>query len=420
VRHTNIIYYNPSGESFVQLSAGKVFFFETDADLSRCIELIKNFSFPNRFEYVTGEKVFHFPYSHFLIKVLMPKILAVRHALPHNNVHQTEVKEAIREVFQDKMDDIDRLLNVFDNSCIEFRQVLMPLPWYKDSHSAREKNDIFIKKGYQLAKQAASACFKEANVSPQSVDHVIFINSTGYATPTIDAYLINDLDIPRSASRAPIWGLGCAGGAAGLSRAYDYCSAYPNALVLLTALECCSLTFMTGNTSKKNIVGTSLFADGAAAVLVAGDHCASNMPRIIATGSYLFPDSYQIMGWDFKNDGMELVLSPKLPSLIKKELAPLVDRFLHDHQLDRSMLTHYLTHPGGAKVIDAYREALDLTGDKLKMTHDLLLNHGNMSSVSVLILLEKWLHQEASHRRGVGLMSAFGPGFSAEMLLVES
>lgn len=350
----------------------------------------------------------------------MPKILAVQHALPNNLVSQAEIKEAVRDIFHGKVDDLDRLLNVFDNSRIERRPILMPLSWYKQSHTAQQRNDIFLDKGYQLAKQAASSCLQEANVAPQNVDHVIFVNSTGHATPTLDAYLINDLGISRSASRAPIWGLGCAGGAAGLSRAYDYCSAHPNALVLLTALECCSLTFMAGDTSKKNMVGASLFSDGAAAVLVAGDRCPSQMPRLIATASHLFPDSYQIMGWNFSNNGMELVLSPKLPSLIKKELAALVDQFLHAHNLSRSMLNYYLSHPGGAKVIDAYQDALDLRSDNLKMTRELLLNHGNMSSVSILILLEKWLYQEAACRRGFGLISAFGPGFSAELLLVES
>ena len=349
----------------------------------------------------------------------MPKIIAARHAFPPHEIYQSEAKQVIKDIFWNKIGDLDRLLNIFDNSLIERRQILMPPSWYGHEHSATERNQIFLQQGLGLAKEATSLCLESANCPRSQVDHFIFVTSTGHATPTLETHLINDLGLPRTSSRLPIWGLGCAGGAAGLSRAYDYCRAHPKSLVLVTALECCSLTFLSNDLSKKNLVGTSLFADGAAAVLVAGDDFGLEGPRVHASMSYLFPESSHVMGWNFTDEGMELVLSPKLPVLIKHELGQIVDTFLKTNGLERSDLKHYLTHPGGARVIDAYRSALGLNAQDLLLTYELLRDHGNISSVSILVILEKWLASKRSTIPGRGLISAFGPGFSAEMLLIE-
>ena len=349
----------------------------------------------------------------------MPKIIAARHALPPHEIYQSEAKQVIKNIFWNKIEDLDRLLTIFDNSLIERRQLLMPPSWYGHEHSATERNQIFLQHGLGLARKATSLCLESVQCQRSQVDHFIFVTSTGHATPTPETYLINELGLPRTLSRLPIWGLGCAGGAAGLSRAYDYCLAHPKSLVLVTALECCSLTFVSNDLSKKNLVGTSLFADGAAAVLVAGDDFGREGPRIHASMSHLFPDSSHIMGWSFTDDGMELVLSPKLPALIKHEFGEIVDTFLEANGLERSDLIHYLTHPGGARVIDAFRSVLGLNAQDLMLTYELLRDHGNISSVSILIILEKWLASKHSTIPGQGLISAFGPGFSAEMLLIE-
>ncbi len=250
------------------------------------------------------------------------------------------------------------------------------------------------------------------------VDAVVAVSTTGLATPSLDARLAGPLGLRPDIVRLPLWGLGCAGGAAGLARARDYCLAHPRARVLVAALETCSLTFVAGDASRKNLVGTALFADGAAAVLVAGAQAAGDGPRLRAARSRLFPDSERVMGWDFGDAGMELVLSPRLPAIVQEELPALVDAFLAENGLSRRGIAHYLTHPGGAKVIDAYREALGLdNGEELALTEAVLREHGNVSSVSVLLVLERWL--AAAPRPGYGLLSAFGPGFAAEQLLLE-
>lgn len=349
----------------------------------------------------------------------MPKILAASHSLPPHRIEQTQVKEAIGRLFAGHVPDLEGLLHVFDNSRIETRHLVKPLSWYLQPQSPSERNAVYLSDGMKLLVEAAQKCLDAGRRQPEQVDHVICVSTTGLATPSLDARLIGALGLPPTTSRLPVWGLGCCGGASGLSRAFDYCRAHPKATVLLTALECCSLTLQHGDTSKKNLVGTALFSDGAAAVLVAGNEVEGAGPRILATGSHLFADTDRIMGWDFVDGGMELVLSPRLPALIKDELAALVDRFLKGCRTTRKELAHYLVHPGGAKVIDAYRQALQLSGNELELTEKTLRRHGNISSVSVLMVLEEWLDSKWRPGGGLGLLSAFGPGFSAEMLLLE-
>ena len=349
----------------------------------------------------------------------MPRIIAAAHAFPPHVVSQQTVKEIVGRVFADTVEELDRLLTIFDNSRIETRQFMMPLEWYQEPRSLLERTLVYQKHGLALAVEAARSCLAQAGCRSDEIDQVIFVSSTGHATPTLDAHLINLLGMRPDTSRMPIWGLGCAAGAVGLSRANDHCLAHPGHRVLLVALECCSLTFMAGDVTKKNLIATSLFADGAAAALVGGDQVGGVGPSIVATRSHLFPDSYCIMGWDFQDEGMQLVLSPKLPLIVRQELPALVESFLSSHNMTRCDLVHFITHPGGARVVDAYRDALELSEEDLRQTEDVLRRHGNISSVSVLVVLEQWLAAGGMATTGHGLLSAFGPGFSAELLLFK-
>jgi len=349
----------------------------------------------------------------------MPRILAAASAFPPHVVPQAAVREAIGRIFAGRIPDLERLLAVFDHSRIASRRLMRPLDWYGRPRTALERNRIYLDEGLDLLERATRSCLKRASIEPAAVDHVIAVSSTGHATPSLDARLINRIGLRPDVTRLPVWGLGCAAGAAGLARAYDHCRAWPRSTVLLVALETCSLTFVDSDQSKKNLVGTAIFADGAAAVLVAGAEAGGAGPRLLATRSHLCPQSENVMGWDFGDAGMELILSPRLPVLVKEELPRLVDEFLAGHGIGRRDLTHYITHPGGAKVIDAYREALGLHDGELDLTEEMLRDCGNVSSVSVLTVLERWLASERAKKPGYGLLSAFGPGFSAEQVLLE-
>jgi alkylresorcinol/alkylpyrone synthase len=350
----------------------------------------------------------------------MPKILAASHALPPHVIPQGEIREAVRQIFAPRSPEVEGLLAVFAHARIEQRHLMRPLSWYTQRRSTTERNGIFREDGLALLQEAARGVLRQTGLPATAIDQVIFVSSTGLATPTLDSYLINTLGLSPQTSRLPLWGLGCAAGAVALARAADYCRAFPQAVVLVLALECCSLTFMEEDVSKKNLVGTAIFGDGAAAALVAGDLAGGAGPRIRAARSHLFPDSYHVMGWDFVDTGMALVLSPKLPVIVRQQLAPLVHDFLAAQGFKRGELRHFVTHPGGAKVIDAYREALELAADDLSLTEEVLRSCGNISSASVLVVLEKWLATSPAERPGPGLLSAFGPGFSAELLLLEA
>jgi alkylresorcinol/alkylpyrone synthase len=349
----------------------------------------------------------------------MPKILAASHALPSHSIEQADIREAVGAIFSSRIPALDMLRAVFDHARIDRRQLMRPLSWYAQRPAPLECNRIYREEGLALLREAAEGVLRQTGLPATAIDQVLFVSSTGLATPTLDSYLINSLGLSPQTSRMPIWGLGCAAGAVALARAADYCRAWPRANVLVLALECCSLTFMAEDASKKNLVGTAIFGDGAAAALVAGDQAPGSGPRIRAARSHLFPDSYQVMGWDFLDAGMALVLSPRLPAIIRREVAPLVHEFLAAQGLTRRDLRHFVTHPGGAKVIDAYREALELVDSDLALTEEVLRTCGNISSASVLVVLEKWLATKPQERPGHGLLSAFGPGFSAELLLLE-
>ncbi|MBE0597397.1 MAG: hypothetical protein IH614_09015 [Desulfuromonadales bacterium] len=345
----------------------------------------------------------------------MPAVVAAATAFPPFVATQ----EQVREVARSCLPGLEESLPVFDRSRVQRRHFMRPLDWYLQPRPFAERNGIYLQEGTDLLERAARRCLGQAGLPPERLDMVIAVSSSGFATPSLDARLISRLGRRPQTVRLPIWGLGCAAGAAGLARAADYALGHPQAVVLVAALECCSLTFLHDDLSKKNLIAAAIFADGAAAALVAGSQSGLCGPRLTATGSHLFPASDRVMGWDFLDRGMQLVLSPRLPAIVREQLAPLVDHFLAGSGLSRRQLVHYLTHPGGARVIDAYRQALGLTDEQLELTEAVLREHGNISSVSVLAVLERWLASERCTRSGPGLLSAFGPGFSAEMVLLE-
>lgn len=349
----------------------------------------------------------------------MPQILASRTVFAPHAVPQQVVKAAVTELFTGRMTDLSRLLGVFDNSRIATRHLMMPLDWYRQAASVAERNRIYQEQGGELLLAAAGAALEGAGLVPEQIDQIIFVSSTGLATPTLDVRLIEEMGLRRNVSRLPLWGLGCAGGASALARAFDYCLSHPAARVLVTALECCSLNFIPADSSRKNLVATALFSDGAAAVVVAGDDAAEGGVQILATRSCLLPGSRQIMGWDFRDEGMMLVLSPRLPGLVKGWLAPEVDGLLAVEGVRRSAVVHLLLHPGGAKIIDACRAALGLGASDLALSERELNRHGNTSSVSVLAVLADWLEEDC-RRSGYGVLGSFGPGFSMELLLLRS
>jgi alkylresorcinol/alkylpyrone synthase len=353
----------------------------------------------------------------------LPRIAAVETVNPPHRLSQEETMEFAKNLFADAFSDVERLLQVFQNGEITSRNFAMPISWFKEKRSFQEKNDLYI----EFATKLGAECIQNTlrSVDYENIEAIFFISSSGLSTPSIEARIMNILPFSPHLKRVPIWGLGCAGGAAGLARAFDYCNAYPKANVLILSVELCSLTFQHEDLSKSNLVGTSLFADGVACALVTGDESELNRrlsvchPYILDTMSTLKPSSEDVMGWDVKDNGLHVVFSKDIPNVIRSWFKPNVDMFLHKNSLTGNSIEHFVVHPGGKKVLQAYVDALGLPLSKTNISKEVLMSHGNMSSATVLYVLKKFLESSDVNKGDLGLLAALGPGFSSELLLLE-
>jgi alkylresorcinol/alkylpyrone synthase len=350
----------------------------------------------------------------------MPYIIGLGTAVPSNVVHQAEARDYAAQHFTRFLPHMDRLATVFKHAAIDTRYFVVPRDWWENKeHTFQECNDVYIREATALCQQAIDRALASAGVNAQDVNNLFFVNSTGIATPSIDAMLINRLGMCDDVRRTPIWGLGCAGGVVGLARATDMARAYPESITVVVAVETCSLTFKFDDPSKTNFIATSLFADGAAAAVIAGDQRASSGVEILDSQSTLWPNSLRVMGLDVVNSGFALVLGVEIPAYVADSFRPVVDRFLMKHGLHIQQIEHFIFHPGGAKVIESYDEALDLTNGHLNPSREVLRQYGNMSSPTVLFVLDYIMQNSEIHPGDYGLAAAMGPGFSAEQLLVR-
>jgi len=359
----------------------------------------------------------------------MPAILSIGDAFPPFVLHQEEVMQFSQQLFNQSFPDINRLLQVFPHGQVEKRHFVKSLDWYQQNHPFVEKNNAFIESAIDLGSRAISNClhnqeYLKRQVAYEEIEAIFFITSTGIATPSIEARIMNVLPFSEKTKRIPIWGLGCAGGASGLSRAFEYCKAYPKAKVLVLAIELCSLTFQPNDLSKSNLIGTSLFGDGVVCVLVSGDEVEAesicslqSIPKILATQSTTMRNSLDVMGWEVKDDGLYVVFSKDIPVIVEKWLKPIVGEFLQEHQLSMERIDHFIAHPGGKKVLDAYVKTLKLDPSMIEISFDVLKNYGNVSSATVLLVLKGFLQKAIPGEWG--LCTALGPGFSSELLLVR-
>ena len=248
---------------------------------------------------------------------------------------------------------------------------------------------------------------------------MFFVTVTGLATPSIDARLVNRMGLRTDVKRTPIFGLGCVAGAAGLARAADYVRAFPGETALLISVELCSLTLQREDFSVANLIAAGLFGDGAAAVVIRGGECGDGGPRIVATRSVFYPDTEDVMGWDFVESGFKVVLSARVPEVIRTHIGSDVDSFLAAEGLDRSRIRHVVAHTGGPKVLEAIETALSLPKGALERSWHSLKTVGNLSSASVLFVLGDLLDAGEARPGDYGLVAAMGPGFSAELLLLR-
>jgi len=343
------------------------------------------------------------------------RVAAVATAVPEHELRQADARAFARAFFERDFKDIDRLLDAFDHTGIETRQLACPLTWYAEPHRFPEKNAVYRETALALAETAATRALEVGGTDPAELGGLFFVSTTGISTPSLDSQLIQRIGMRRSAARLPVWGLGCAGGAAGLGHAAGLAKALGEP-VLLVAVEICSATFVYGDRSKSNLIATALFGDGAAAVVVTPD--GGDGAEIVARYSHLVDDSEDVMGWTVADEGLQVVFSRSIPQVVRSLAADLVGGAAAAARVDPSDLARFVFHPGGAKVLAAYQEAFDLSPDQLRHAAGVLRDHGNMSSPSVLFVLERFLREEP--RTGQpALLTALGPGFSAESVVLR-
>lgn len=335
-------------------------------------------------------------------------------------VGQEEVKKHARDFFAPSFPAIERMMVAFDNTEIKTRNFCKPLEHYLSLKDFEVLNAEYIRVSLDYSVQAIEECITLAKLKKEEITDIIFVSTTGLSTPSLDALIINKMKLNQNISRIPIFGLGCAGGVSGYARANILAKANPNAIVLLVAVELCSLTFLRSDFSKSNFIGTTLFSDGVAACIIKGEHHERKEGmkiNYLGTRSKLYYDSLDVMGWEFQNDGFKVLFSQDIPTIITKNIYADILAFLSEHKLKLDDIKNFIFHPGGKKVLAAYAEALPVEGDFLKNTRAVMTDYGNLSSATVLYVLEKF--QSEGFEDGYGLMVSLGPGFSSEMVLLD-
>jgi len=339
-----------------------------------------------------------------------PRVLSVATVVPKHRVVQSTARDFARAMFSGVYKDVERLLPVFDNVEIDGRNFCVPPEWFYEDHTFPEKNALYVEHALDLSEKAAHRALDKAGADPSEVGAIFFVSTTGLSTPSIDSQLLPRLGLSEHTRRVPIWGLGCAAGVGGLARALDHARVYPEEKVLLVGVELCGLTFQWGDHSKAGLVSTALFADGAAAAVLGDDPG----PELLGSHSTTWPGTEDIMGWEIIEAGFKVQLSRSIPQLVRERMPQNIETACSSVGLAREDVEHLVTHPGGAKVLDAFEEVFGLGPGGLVLSREVLRDYGNMSSVTVLFILERFLESGAYAPGEYGVISALGPGFSAE------
>jgi alkylresorcinol/alkylpyrone synthase len=339
-----------------------------------------------------------------------PRVLSVATVVPKYRVVQSTARDFARAMFSGVYKDVERLLPVFDNVEIDGRNFCVPPEWFYEDHTFPEKNALYVEHALDLSEKAAHRALDKAGADPSEVGAIFFVSTTGLSTPSIDSQLLPRLGLSEHTRRVPIWGLGCAAGVGGLARALDHARVYPEGKVLLVGVELCSLTFQWGDRSKAGLVSTALFADGAAAAVLGN----GPGPELLGSHSTTWPGTEEIMGWEIIEAGFKVQLSRSIPRLVRERMPQNIETACTSVGLAREDVEHLVTHPGGAKVLDAFEEVFGLGPGGLVLSREVLRDYGNMSSVTVLFILERFLESGAYAPGEHGVISALGPGFSAE------
>jgi len=343
------------------------------------------------------------------------RLLSVATASPPNELTQSDVVQIARGLFTPRFPQFERMAPVFRNAGVLRRQLAMPVEWYLTRRNWTERGEAFLAAALDLFCRAAQGALDEAGLSGADVDSIVTVSSTGIATPSLEAMAMTSLGFRPDAARIPLFGVGCAGGATGLALAARLAAAEPGSRVLLVCVELCSLAFRLDEPSKTDIISTAIFGDGAAACVVSSRE--AGFAQVTGRAEHTWPDTLDIMGWRVEADGLGVNLARALPPFVRKKIRPVMEDMLAKQGLGVDDVDRFIYHPGGMKVLEALEAAFGLGQGALDYERDVLADHGNMSSPTVLFVLDR-VRRAGLPKRSV--VTALGPGFTASAVTLAA
>jgi alkylresorcinol/alkylpyrone synthase len=343
-------------------------------------------------------------------------VLSIATAVPPHIVTQRDAVRGTAEVFSHQFSDFDRIAAVFASAGIAERSTTQPFDWYlRGAHGWPERTAAYLDGALALFIEAAQGALDRAGIASDAVDTVVTVSSTGIATPSIEARALRALGFRRDVQRVPVFGLGCAGGVAGLAIGADLAMARPGSVVLVVAVELCSLAVRRDQATKANMVALALFGDGAAAAVLTSR--PGGAVRIVETGSHIWPDTLDIMGWQVDPVGFGVIFDQSIPAFAHDHLGAAIDAILEAQALQRRDIGRFVCHPGGRKVVEAVEGALELEPRSLDHEREILRRYGNMSAPTALFVLERALQAGLPE---LAMLVALGPGFTVSTATLAS
>lgn len=346
------------------------------------------------------------------------KITAAAKALPQYHRPTSEIIPMI-EVWLDGQDErfVRKAIKIFENAGVDKRYSIMSPEEVFLKNSFEERNDIYVREGIKLSTEVLVKALDKAAWDPQSLDYIITVSCTGIMIPSIDAFIINELGLRQDIVRLPVTEMGCAAGVSGIIYAKNFLQANPGKRAAVVSFESPTATFQLDDYSMANIVSAAIFGDGAACVLLSSREEDSG-PYIVGQEMYHFPNSTYLMGFKWVKTGLQMVLDPEVPAEIAAHFEEIVHPFLEKHGSHIDKVNHLIFHPGGRKIMQTVDEIFGNMGKNIDETREVLRLYGNMSSATVLYVLEQFLDKQIP-QGDQGLMLSFGPGFSAQRILIQ-
>lgn len=348
----------------------------------------------------------------------MVKIIHASKALPQYSQATSETVPLVKNWLKNQDSRLQRkVIKIFENAGVDRRYAIMPPDEVFTKSSFEEKNNIYTREVKKLAAKALQKSLSKAKWNPQSLDYIITVSCTGIMIPSLDAYLINEFNLSQNITRLPVTEMGCAAGISGIIYAKEFLKANPEKRAAVIAVESPSATFQLEDFSMANMISAAIFGDGASCVLLSSEENIIG-PVIKAHGMYHFYDATHMMGFNLTNTGLKMILDPEVPSVIAIDFPDIIHPFLQQNNTSINKIKHLIFHPGGKKIVQTVEELFGKMGKNIEDTKEVLRLYGNMSSVTVLYVLERFLHKKIE-KGEQGLMLSFGPGFSAQRILIE-